>query len=132
MSIPITLQGYPRKIWHIYFSHSHELLAGAAAFAGFHEFEKHQREEGKPVTHEFAKEMLAGFAAGEADKLIETRGEDAWSAHRAREQAKENSQDLYQQYYERDGMPQQYDPDNSRPHEHVREHHRKHHDNDEW
>lgn len=55
---------------------SHELLAGGAAFAGFKAFEDHQRKEGKPVKHAFAKEVLAGFAAAEVDKLAETKGAD--------------------------------------------------------
>lgn len=29
---------------------------------------------GKPVSHAFAKELLAGFAGGEIDKLAETHG----------------------------------------------------------
>ena len=54
-------------------------------------FEDHQRKEGetailssmnwlltiitgKPVSHAFAKELLAGFAGGEVDKLAETKG----------------------------------------------------------
>lgn len=43
-------------------SFGHELVAGGAAFAGFKAFEDHQRKEGKPVSHAFAKELLAGFA----------------------------------------------------------------------
>ena len=54
---------------------SHELLSGAAAFEGMKLFEDHQRKEGKPVSHQFAKELLAGFAGGEVDKLAETHGE---------------------------------------------------------
>ena len=70
----------------------HELLAGAASFEGMKLFEDHQRKEGefqqlgkskpqgadyapgKPVSHQFAKELLAGFAGGEVDKLAETHG----------------------------------------------------------
>lgn len=29
---------------------------------------------GKPISHQFAKELLAGFAGGEVDKLAETHG----------------------------------------------------------
>ena len=43
----------------------HEVIAGGAAFAGFKAFEDHQRKEGKPVSHAFAKELLAGFAGAE-------------------------------------------------------------------
>jgi hypothetical protein len=50
-------------------SFGHELVAGGAAFAGFKAFEDHQRKEGKPVSHAFAKELVAGFAAAEVDKV---------------------------------------------------------------
>ena len=73
---------------------SHELIAGAASFEGFKLYEDHQRKEGefwisrapriayrplhgcigKPVSHAFAKELLAGFVGGEVDKLAETKG----------------------------------------------------------
>ena len=67
---------------------SHEVIAGGAAFEGMKLFEDHQRNEGKidssrlrkesytdgdslgkPVSHQFAKELLAGFVGGEVDKL---------------------------------------------------------------
>lgn len=72
---------------------SHELVAGAASFEGMKLFEDNQRKQGthrdrlapfshlahidlgKPVSHAFAKELLAGFAGGEVDKLAETHGE---------------------------------------------------------
>lgn len=57
-------------------SFGHEVVAGAAAFAGMKIFEDHQRKEGKTVNHQFAKELLAGFAGAEADKLAETKGMD--------------------------------------------------------
>ncbi|KAF3941136.1 hypothetical protein ABW19_dt0210502 [Dactylella cylindrospora] len=107
---------------------SHELIAGAAAFAGFHEFEKRQRKEGKTVNHGFAKELLAAAAAAEADKLIETKGRDKWDEYRAKEEAKKKSEELYDQHY---GGYDKYDPENQRPHEHIREHHHHHH-NEEW
>lgn len=52
----------------------HEVIAGGASFAAFKAFEDHQRKEGKPVSHAFAKELLAGFAGAEVDKLAETKG----------------------------------------------------------
>ncbi|KAK6356829.1 hypothetical protein TWF718_001169 [Orbilia javanica] len=81
---------------------SHELLAGAAAFAAFREFQKHQREQGRPVSHALAKELLAAFAAAQADKLIETRGVEKWEEYRekAREEAREKSKEMYQDRYE--------------------------------
>ena len=61
---------------------SHELIGGAAAFAGFKAFEDHQRKEGKVVNHAFAKELLVGFAGAEIDKLAETKGEDFFDRER--------------------------------------------------
>ncbi|KAL6450150.1 hypothetical protein SBY92_002443 [Candida maltosa Xu316] len=55
---------------------SHEVVAGAASFAAMKVFEDRQRKEGKTVNHAFAKEALAAFAGGEADKLFETKGYD--------------------------------------------------------
>lgn len=39
-------------------------------------YEDRQRKEGKPVSHQFAKEMIAGLVGGEVDKLAETKGLD--------------------------------------------------------
>ncbi|CAF9936618.1 MAG: hypothetical protein HETSPECPRED_010390 [Heterodermia speciosa] len=89
---------------------SHELVAGAAAFAGMKKFEDHQREKGEPVNHAFAKELLAGFAGGEVDKLAETKGMDLYDKERAHHQAKENASQLYDQQY---GNQDQYDPNNT-------------------
>jgi hypothetical protein len=38
------------------------------------QYEKHEEREGKPQSHAFAKELIAGFAGAEADKLFETKG----------------------------------------------------------
>ncbi|KAB8304060.1 hypothetical protein EYC80_005404 [Monilinia laxa] len=62
---------------------------------------------GKPVSHAFAKELIAGFAAGEVDKLAETKGEDWVREHRLREKSKEQAEHLYDQHY---GQDDQYDP----------------------
>lgn len=62
---------------------------------------------GKPVSHAFAKELLAGFAAGEIDKLAETKGEDWVREHRMRERSQEQAEHLYDQHY---GQDDQYDP----------------------
>ncbi|KAF3919041.1 hypothetical protein ABW21_db0201674 [Orbilia brochopaga] len=107
---------------------SHELLAGAAAFAGIHEFEKRQREKGEVVNHGLAKELLGGFAAAEADKLVETKGRDEWDRERVRREAKRNAENLYDQQY---GGQSNHDPNNSQPHEYVdHERHRHHHRDD--
>lgn len=107
----------------------HEVLAGGAGFAAMKMFEDRQRKEGtfeapflnlhsnqcansirsigKPVSHAFAKELLAGFASAEVDKLAETKGEDWVREHRMREKSEEQATHLYDQHY---GQDDQYDP----------------------
>ncbi|KIW54229.1 hypothetical protein PV05_06600 [Exophiala xenobiotica] len=86
---------------------SHEVIAGGAAFEGMKLFEDRQRKEGKPVSHAFAKELLAGFVGGEVDKLAETKGMDEYDAYEAKKRAKDHAERMYDQHY--DGMDQ-YDP----------------------
>jgi hypothetical protein len=62
-------------------------------------FEDHQRNEGKPVSHAFAKELLMGFVGGEVDKLAETKGEDAWDRHKAKERAQRGAEQMYDEQY---------------------------------
>ncbi|KAJ3071974.1 hypothetical protein HDU98_004502 [Podochytrium sp. JEL0797] len=51
----------------------HEILAGAAGFEAVRLLEQHQATAtGQPVKHSWFKELLAGFAAAEVDKLVET------------------------------------------------------------
>ncbi|CAA9962836.1 EXS domain-containing protein [Pyrenophora teres f. maculata] len=94
----------------------HEVIAGGAAFAGFKAFEDHQRKEGKPVSHAFAKELLAGFAAAEVDKLAETKGEDWFDRERAKHDAKKHAEQMYDDHYVDNHGADQYDPNQySRP-----------------
>jgi hypothetical protein len=62
---------------------------------------------GKPVSHQFAKEVLAGFAGAEVDKLAETKGEDFFDRERSKHEAKKQAEHLYDQHY---GGQDQYDP----------------------
>jgi len=91
-------------------SFSHEVIGGAAAFGAMKMFEDHQRKEGKTVSHAFAKELLAGFAGAEVDKLAETKGEDMWDREEAKRHAEKNAEHLYEQHYERGYGADQYDP----------------------
>ncbi|KAF2021227.1 hypothetical protein BU24DRAFT_457224 [Aaosphaeria arxii CBS 175.79] len=91
-------------------SFGHELVAGGAAFAGFKAFEDHQRREGKPVSHAFAKELLAGFAGAEVDKLAETKGEDWFDREKAKRHAKEHAERMYDEHYIENQGADQYDP----------------------
>jgi hypothetical protein len=62
---------------------------------------------GQPVSHAFAKELLAGFAGAEVDKLAETKGEDFFDRERSKHEAKKRAENLYDQHY---GGQEQYDP----------------------
>ncbi|EJP64445.1 hypothetical protein ACQRIT_001328 [Beauveria bassiana] len=95
---------------------SHELLAGGASFAAFKAFEDHQRSEGKPVSHQFAKELLAGFAGAEVDKLMESKGADWIDRERAQHEAKKRTEQMYDQHY---GGRDEYNPEYEAP-EHFR------------
>lgn len=122
----------------------HEVVAGGAAFYAMHEFEEHQRKEGKStetppqcsgceqaylseadraytgkeVDHGFAKEMLAGFAGAEVDRLAETKGEDFVDKERAKHEAKKKSGQLYDQQY---GEDENYHPKRRGPNKHLKE-----------
>lgn len=65
------------------------------------------RITGQPVSHAFAKEMLAGLAGAEVDKLVETKGEDFFDRERSKHEAKKRAENLYDQHY---GGQDQYDP----------------------
>ncbi|KAL8822388.1 MAG: hypothetical protein Q9191_006878, partial [Dirinaria sp. TL-2023a] len=53
-----------------------EALGGAAGFEAMRKYEQHEEANGKPENHKLAKEILAGFAGAEADRLVQTKGED--------------------------------------------------------
>ncbi|KAL1297535.1 hypothetical protein AAFC00_006107 [Neodothiora populina] len=96
----------------------HEVIAGGAAFAGFKAFEDHQRSEGKPVEHQFAKEALAGFTGAEVDKLAETKGEDFVDREKAKRDAQQQAGDMYDDHY---GGSDRYDPSNQGPPEQLQQ-----------
>ncbi|KAJ5620776.1 SPX N-terminal [Penicillium lagena] len=96
---------------------SHELIAGAASFEGMKLWEDHQRKEGKPVSHSFAKEAIAGLVGAEVDKLAETKGMDEVDRLKAREHAKRNAEHMYDEHYVRGQGADQYDPQRYGRHE---------------
>ncbi|GAA5881187.1 hypothetical protein JCM16303_004835 [Sporobolomyces ruberrimus] len=71
---------------------SHELIAGAAAYEAAKKYEDRCKKNGKPESHEKAKELISAFAAAEATKLIETKGLDHLDKAKAEHQAKEQAQ----------------------------------------
>jgi len=91
---------------------SHELIGGGAAFEGMKLFEDHQRKEGKPVSHQFAKELLAGFVGGEVDKLAETKGMNEYDSYEAKKHAQNSAEQMYDNHYQ---GTDQYDPNQQDP-----------------
>lgn len=63
-----------------------------------------------------AKEMIAGFVGAEVDKLAETKGMDEVDRLRAREHAKKNAEQMYDDQYQSQG--DEFDP--SKHHKHER------------
>ncbi|TVY34878.1 hypothetical protein LSUB1_G005537 [Lachnellula subtilissima] len=88
----------------------HEALAGAASFGAFKIFEDRQRAEGKPISHQFAKELLVGIAGAEVDKLAETKGMDFVDREKAKSHAKRNAESMYDEHYIQNQGADQYDP----------------------
>lgn len=62
------------------------------------------------MSHAFAKELLAGFAGAEVDKLAETKGEDFFDKEKAKHHAKKRAEELYDNHYVDNHGADQYDP----------------------
>lgn len=67
---------------------------------------------GKPVKHQFAKEVLAGLAGAEVDRFAETTGADWIDKEKAKRQAREHCEGMYDEHY---GGHDQYDPNQQGP-----------------
>lgn len=63
--------------------------------------------------------MLAGFAGGEVDRLAETKGADYIDREKAKREARQNTEQLYDQHYGQQG--DQYDPQNMQPHDNYQQ-----------
>ncbi|KAE8359195.1 hypothetical protein BDV27DRAFT_162884 [Aspergillus caelatus] len=118
---------------------SHDLIAGAASFAAMKAFDEHQRKQGKEVSHSTAKEIIAGLAGAGVTRLVETKGRDAIDEHKAKKQAEENAQRMYEEHYERKGPhfnPNEHEPhpayDRNRFDEHPRPHGGENRGLDRW
>lgn len=73
---------------------------------------------GKTVSHGFAKEILAGLAATEVDRLAETKGADFVDRERAKHEAKKRAETLYDEHY---GQYDEYNPNEQQPHGQLRD-----------
>lgn len=78
---------------------SHEAVGFGAGFVAMREYEKRQERNGDPVRHEFAKEMIAGIAGAEVDKLFETKGLNFLDREEAKRHARKQAEQLYDQQY---------------------------------
>lgn len=86
------------------------MIGGAAAFAGMKAWEDHQRREGKPVSHAFAKEALMGAVGFEIDRLVETKGMDEYDKIEAKRHAERSAERMYDDHYINNQGADQYDP----------------------
>ncbi|KAB8202563.1 Protein of unknown function DUF3759 [Aspergillus parasiticus SU-1] len=72
---------------------SHELIAGAASFEAMKAYNDHCEKNGKPQSHETAKELLAGFAGAFIDREVETKGFDFIDREKAKHHARQQLED---------------------------------------
>ncbi|THH28954.1 hypothetical protein EUX98_g5240 [Antrodiella citrinella] len=72
---------------------SHELIGGAAAYEAEKAWQHHLEKEGKPTSHEKAKELIAGFAGAFVDRIVETKGLDFVDKERAKHHAKQQAEE---------------------------------------
>jgi len=79
---------------------SHELIGGAVGFEAMKAYEDHERRQGKAPSHALAKEILAGIAASQVDRLVETKGRDWFDKEKVKHHAKENAERMYEDRYE--------------------------------
>jgi len=79
---------------------SHELIAGAASYEAAKAWEKHQEANGKPPSHEKAKELFAGFAGAFVDRIVETKGLDFIDKEKAKHEAKKLSEAQLAKHYD--------------------------------
>ncbi|EPQ59499.1 hypothetical protein GLOTRDRAFT_33811 [Gloeophyllum trabeum ATCC 11539] len=71
---------------------SHELIAAAASYEAAKAYEKHCEQNGKPQSHEEAKELLAGITGGFVDRIVETKGLDFVDREKAKHQARQRAE----------------------------------------
>lgn len=83
-----------------------DAVGGAVGFEAMKKFEDKRREEGKPVSHEKAKEFLAGLVSAEITNLVQTKGMDAWDRRKqqdAEQKGVEQAHRIYDEQYQNNG-----------------------------
>jgi len=81
---------------------SHELIAGAAAYAAAKAFEKHESKDGPP-SHAQAKEIIAGVTGAFIDRIFETKGLDAIDKERTKRDAQKKAEAQIEPNYNASG-----------------------------
>ncbi|EJD53788.1 hypothetical protein AURDEDRAFT_119468 [Auricularia subglabra TFB-10046 SS5] len=71
---------------------SHELIAAAASYEAAKAYEEHCAANGKPDSHEKAKEILAALSGAFIDNIVETKGLDYVDKERAKHDAKKRAE----------------------------------------
>jgi hypothetical protein len=87
-------------------------------------YEDHVRRTGEQVSHPLMKEMLAGFAAAEVDKLFETKGLDFLDREKAKHRAVQQAHQLADENYGAGGT---FNGQGGQFEEHYHHHHHHHH-----
>ncbi|CAF3760218.1 unnamed protein product [Rotaria socialis] len=80
-------------------SWTEETVAGAAGLAAIKMYEDHVRNSGEQVSHSKMKELLAGLAAAEVDKLFQKNGLDFLDREKAKKRAVHQAHHLAEQKY---------------------------------
>ncbi|KAL4780082.1 hypothetical protein BJX76DRAFT_339198, partial [Aspergillus varians] len=78
---------------------SHELISGAASYEAMKAYENHVAKNGKPPSHEKAKEILAGFAGAFIDREVESKGLDFVDREKAKHHAHQQLQEASRNDY---------------------------------
>jgi hypothetical protein len=88
-------------------------------------YEDHVRRTGEQVSHPMMKEMLAGLASAEVDKLFESKGLDFLDREKAKRQAVQQAHQLADEKYGAGGTF------NGQVEEEYHHHHSHHHHQEE-
>jgi hypothetical protein len=88
-------------------------------------YEDHVRRTGEQVSHPLMKEMLAGFASAEVDKLFETKGLDFLDREKAKHRAIQQAHKLAEENYGEGGT---FNGQGGQFEEHYHHHHHHHHE----
>jgi xenotropic and polytropic retrovirus receptor 1 len=62
------------------------------------------------MSHPFAKDLLAGFAGAEIDRIADKHGESWFDREKAKREVKRNVASMYDEHYIRNQGADQYDP----------------------